>query len=1535
MFRVMLVAFMVLLGSFLYAQTVLWTEDFEDGSTDWTILNGTLTNKWTHGTAVANGGTHSMYISNNDGTSNAYTVTTKGVVHFYRDIAFPADAFLSLSFNIRCSGENNSDFVRVYVMPNTTTPVASISNFWTNSGTDPHNAYRLGSAQYNSTTLTAPSGGWNPITLNIPNTWAGATGRLVFSWINDDNTGNQPPAAIDNITISYQSAAAPPLPVTLVSPQNNASFVPSTTSISWANAPNSSTPTSYTVYLSTQNPPTTPGDVVTQTSYTPATALNPETTYYWRVVPSNEHGTPATESCPVWSFTTVTNNLVIIGSGNTPSKYAPINMYSRYSISQSIYLESEISDILPGSVITSIDYRYTNTSNQNLNEYVDVYIGHTNLNGFANTGANWIPFSGLTHVYQGPLTAQSPASYATIALNLDPFVYNGGNIVVAVTELVSNSNQNNHYNSNWIHSDLTSQYRTLTLGVDSPPNISNPPSGTRYACIANTRFTFLPPSGSNLFLQPSALTLDNISQNIPTTRDINFVTTGVNPVTISAITGTTGFSTTQQIPFTIQPGSSQAVSFTILTTTLTSPFSGTITVTSDAGNGPTHTATITVTNVHPENMLEISGGTSTLNRYVPSFVSYRYNYTQSIYLANEINRPTGHVITQIQYHYNAIETHSQTVTIYMGHTTLTAIPQSNLIPYNTLTQVFNGPFSLSTQTDPQTGGYWVNITLDQPFSYDSTQNLVIAFLDNEGGAFGSYDSQFYHKTTSGASRSAYIHNDGSPYDINTLTTGHTRIQSVPNIRMFWGPPITGPYITLSPRSIYFANAGVGSPSTASLSIRNIGIQNLIISGISLPANMQISQNAPITLTPGDATTVTLTLTPSFEGSYSGNVIFNSNAANEPTVTVFTYAQVLPENLVLVGNGTLENQGIPFEPSYRYSYSQSIYPTTDLVGLTDGVIITHIGYQTNGHSAFSQNVKVYMGYTNQNSFTNFSSYIPASDLTLVYNGPITVQEIAGSWAMLPLSEPFVYNASQNLVVAVNEYQGGAYQSGSDDLLSTNRSTQRSITMYNDNTSYDELNLTQIGTVYTRNAIPNTAFVFEPGGLPRPRGLNGTAGYGSVSLSWIEPNIPTEDDPPSFLGYAIYRNAEGLTAGLPFETTQYTDYEVTSGSTYTYYITAIYVEGESEHSNTIQVTIPTTGLSINPPTNLVAHSTQGRVPISWQPGVVVINESFETALGNLWLRQQGDSGDGAGWTISPTGGIDGDGYIYSSSVDHNGDLLYAVQDYLISPVLSITATGTWLNYWVGAFDASSASETYWLMIASPPTSNAMEFQIITNETLTDHNWQRRSVNLSQYAGSDIRIAFAHITLPNASPNRNRIKLDGFEIVKPNDGSQSLPLAYRVYLDDNPNYINGNNYSQTNFLLPLMSLGTHRVYVTAVYDQAGNNESTLSNVAVITYTSADADYTSEIPTTRLVGNYPNPFNPSTTIAFEIDKIMSVSIDIYNAKGQLVRTLSEAVYPAGRHTLTWNGNDDSDQSVSSGIYFYRLTTEKGSDTRKMLLLK
>lgn len=138
----------------------------------------------------------------------------------------------------------------------------------------------------------------------------------------------------------------------------------------------------------------------------------------------------------------------------------------------------------------------------------------------------------------------------------------------------------------------------------------------------------------------------------------------------------------------------------------------------------------------------------------------------------------------------------------------------------------------------------------------------------------------------------------------------------------------------------------------------------------------------------------------------------------------------------------------------------------------------------------------------------------------------------------------------------------------------------------------------------------------------------------------------------------------------------------------------------------------------------------------------------------------------------------------------------------------------------------------------------------------------------------------------------------------------------------------YSQS-----LGDLGTNYHYYVICNYASGN--SLPSNTVDYSYTSSNDDGNNQVLETKLINNYPNPFNPETTIRFSLKDSGRTRLSIFNLKGQLVKVLVDSELKAGFHQIVFNAKDRNNRSVASGMYFYRLETGNYSSIRKMLLVK
>jgi hypothetical protein len=99
--------------------------------------------------------------------------------------------------------------------------------------------------------------------------------------------------------------------------------------------------------------------------------------------------------------------------------------------------------------------------------------------------------------------------------------------------------------------------------------------------------------------------------------------------------------------------------------------------------------------------------------------------------------------------------------------------------------------------------------------------------------------------------------------------------------------------------------------------------------------------------------------------------------------------------------------------------------------------------------------------------------------------------------------------------------------------------------------------------------------------------------------------------------------------------------------------------------------------------------------------------------------------------------------------------------------------------------------------------------------------------------------------------------------------------------------------------------------------------------------AHASAHVPATSLQPCYPNPFNPSVTIPFELQRDGRATLAIYDVSGRLVTTLIDEWTPRGTYTATWEGTGENGVKVASGIYFCRLRADVFTQTRKIVMLK
>lgn len=275
-----------------------------------------------------------------------------------------------------------------------------------------------------------------------------------------------------------------------------------------------------------------------------------------------------------------------------------------------------------------------------------------------------------------------------------------------------------------------------------------------------------------------------------------------------------------------------------------------------------------------------------------------------------------------------------------------------------------------------------------------------------------------------------------------------------------------------------------------------------------------------------------------------------------------------------------------------------------------------------------------------------------------------------------------------------------------------------------------------------------------------------------------------------------------------------------------------------------------------------------------------------------------------------------------------------DWYYCPTIGISAnyTGSPENYIINStISNNQALPVFGAGISMNRNANATFINsIISNNS--DHNV------IIDDLGTSARIRFQNClvgpsdnledTILNRGPN-NTIEWYGTNL--------SSDPGFYAWSDDNP-YTLGQDS-------PCIDAGTTDFGIFTIpdwygyptYDLAGNPRIYGDQVDMGAYEwQGQVDIEDLIVSSSLsMSNYPNPFNPVTSIKYDLAENSRVRMDIYNVKGQLVKTLLNQEMLAGTHSVIWDGNDDKGRAVSSGVYFYRMSLPNKVLTNKMLLMK
>jgi len=455
-----------------------------------------------------------------------------------------------------------------------------------------------------------------------------------------------------------------------------------------------------------------------------------------------------------------------------------------------------------------------------------------------------------------------------------------------------------------------------------------------------------------------------------------------------------------------------------------------------------------------------------------------------------------------------------------------------------------------------------------------------------------------------------------------------------------------------------------------------------------------------------------------------------------------------------------------------------------------------------------------------------------------------------------------------------------------------------------------------------SILNCFFVIDDvliNNCPPPMSINASENNASVSINWTPPR-----DTENQIGFTLHRD-DTLLGELPLDYTSFTDESIVTLCTYS--VRAVYEHGVSGPRSTL----------LNPPPQVVSpyienfDGTTNHEDIGWvgslYPYGITQNLGVDETNGLVIGRSGGNKLRVYTPTIAITSGQSAVlALAYRIIGNVNMDYSAVQLNYNGRILLGVSTTGGEGPYaTIYEFNGTNhlpTSSFAWLVFPLSVYTGQninVEFYLFWNS-----NAQWTFVIDDFYVGSDFALPPPQNLV--ATPNENSVSLMW---EAPVDIS---PLGYKVYR--NGGFLS-NMIDWLYFTDNYVTMGnTYTYHVTAVYSGAETGSEIASETVTVQLVS-ESDEVIVPVVTKLSGNYPNPFNPTTTIAYDVAREGFVSIVVYNAKGQRVKTLVNEVCGVGVYNVIWNGLDDSGKVAGSGIYFYQMTTEVYSSVKKMVLIK
>ncbi|MCB5261995.1 MAG: carboxypeptidase regulatory-like domain-containing protein [Candidatus Cloacimonetes bacterium] len=1169
---------------------------------------------------------------------------------------------------------------------------------------------------------------------------------------------------------------------------------------------------------------------------------------------------------------------VTIGEGNE-LQGVPWEFFYKSSLFQTLYYQDEMAMF---GTITALSL-YNNFSTNLANTPVKIWLGTTTLEDLSG---GWIDPTSLTLVYDGTINLPSGANTITIPLQT-PFTYPGGNLVFYAKRPLDGQ----YYSS-------TDDFLAQTVGNNRSCNIygdstdydpmAPPAGGTVSGTFPKATFILTPITGDPVFsVSPSVYNFGDVNLSGSKSKTFNIMNIGGSALGITSVSiagsGTMTLSQIPTLPLSLATG--EIASFTVsFTPAMLGTENAIVTITDDLDNrhvifgkaSPNsrngNRDTHTVA-VSGTGVNDITIGSGNQTAHFPMDFYWKNSIFETVYTINEMSNFVG-MITGIKFYNDFDEDLADMPTkIWLGSSTQPDLADG-WIPSTDLTLVFDGVVNYPS------GQNIISINFPEMYMHLDSGNLVMMVQRPMDTTWHSYNDNFKCQSEGSSTRSRFDYSDSSEFDPATISDGQTTSQ-FPKTTFVVIPGgvghITGTVTTAAGQPLAGVEVEVVNRrySTTTDANGEFHLANILPNdfAVTFSRYTYISQTVNITLDEDETEIMNITMQLMPQVSVTGTILASDTGLGIAGANIHLngYADYSQSSSA---DGSFAETEVFANQSYEYIISAAGYTSTS--GIID------------------------VGSTNY-AMGNIT-------LTEIAYAPNTVEAaINDSYDAINLS----WNAPDPNAVEITEsFESTTFPPQDWAQIITNDGPVNTLGVKPTWCNFDTITISGSGSVSPTEGIKQAGLWWD---------------YTHQDEWLLTPSFNCPPD--AHLSFDTY-----LEMGSPNEDHYYVKVTTTGGASWIP-IWDGSDQPEGLHNYAFPITVGLqqfSGMQIQLAFHAIDPPTDEGLWFQWFIDNVYIGnfidricfepaslsryspESSLNTIGSKIGRQTPDQPNRANIFASQKPALRKDASLTRALLpDNKRSTNRALLGYQVWRLIS----GQELN------------ENSW---------TALTADIIGNINYSDEGWNNLANATYKWAIKAIYTAGVSSVPAFSNPVVKEVlsgNIVGF--VRKTNGQG---IAGATISDEEGHTATTNTAGAYILTLPA---GVYTITASA----GGYEAFVMNNITVVPNQNTTLNFTLDptanenevlpVTVTALKANFPNPFNPTTTISYDLKDAGKVSLDVYNLKGQRVRTLVSQDQPSGRYRIVFDACDQQGNPLASGIYLYRLQTESYHSTRKMLLME